>query len=87
MKTWKRTEVTIETETLVLSRHGRAARARCEGCGVETVMLSPTEAASLAGVTTADIFALVTAGSVHVINLSEGVMLVCGLSLGAIIRK
>ena len=87
MKTWKRTEIAIETETLLLSRHGGAARARCEGCGVETVMLSPTEAASLAGVTTVEIYALVTAGSVHLIKLSEGVMLVCGLSLGTIIRK
>ena len=44
-KSWKRTEVTIETEMLVIFRRGaETLRAWCERCGAESLMLTPTAA-------------------------------------------
>src|SRR5438067_511007 len=63
-KTRKRTEVTVETETHVVLRRGSGAlRAWCEGCGAESLMLTPREAAILAGVTTRHIYARAEEGA------------------------
>ena len=84
-KSWKRTEVTIESETLIVSRRGAGAlRAWCEGCGAESLMITPSVAASLAGVTTDIVYARVQAGTVHFIELPGSVLLVCGFSVNAI---
>ena len=84
-KSWKRTEVTIESETLIVLRRGAdARRVWCEGCGAESLMITPDVAASLAGVTTEIMYARVQAGSVHFIELPGSVLLVCGFSARAI---
>ena len=42
-KSWKRTEITIETETLVVFHRGaEVIRAWCEGCEAESLMLMVT---------------------------------------------
>ena len=80
--TWKRTEVTIESETLIVLRRGAGAlRAWCDGCGAESLMITPSVAANLAGVTIDVISARVQAGSVHFIELPGSVLLVCGFSV------
>jgi hypothetical protein len=82
-KTRKRTEVTIESETTVILRRGAGAlRAWCEGCGAESLMLTPREAAILAGVTTRLIYAHVERGTLHYVELPDGTLLVCGHSVG-----
>lgn len=82
-KVRKRTEVTIESETLLVVRHGGGAlRAWCEGCGAETLMLMPRQAAMLAGTTTRHIYARVEEDSLHFKELPDGTLLVCGHSLG-----
>lgn len=79
----RRTEVTIETETLVIFPRGPdALRAWCERCGAETPMLTPGAAARLSGVTTSSIYDRVSAGSVHFIELPGGRPLICARSLG-----
>jgi hypothetical protein len=82
-KTWSRTEVTIESETLVVLRRAAGAlRAWCGACGRESVMISPSSAASLAGVTTDVIYARVGAGLVHFNELPDGTLLICSASVG-----
>jgi hypothetical protein len=86
-KNWSRTEVTIETETLVVFRSDAAPlRAWCNGCEAETLMLTLHAAATLAGVTTQVIHERVEAGSVHFIEPPGSVLLICGLSLGVLNR-
>ena len=84
-KSWKRTEVTIETETLIIFRRGAdALRAWCERCGTESLMLSPGAAATLGGVTPTVIYARVKSGSIHFIELPGGVPLICASSVSLI---
>jgi len=82
-KSWKRTEVTIESETRVVFRGGTSSlRDWCEGCQATSLMITPGAAASLAGVTTQVIYARVEAGLIHFTELTDGVLLVCGASIG-----
>ena len=82
-KSWSRTEITIETETLVIfSREAEAIRVWCDGCEAESLMITPAAAANLAGVTTPAIYARVQAGALHYTELSDGRLLICGRSLG-----
>ena len=82
-KSWKRTEVTIETETLVVLRSGaRPLRSWCEGCQATSVMLTPDAAATIAGMTIQVLYARVEAGLIHFTELPDGALLVCSASLG-----
>ena len=84
-KSWKRTEVTIETEMLVIFRRGaETLRAWCEGCEAESLMLTAGAAASLGGVTPTVIDARIKSGSIHFIELPGGVPLICASSVGVI---
>ena len=79
----KRTEVTIETETLLVVRRGSCARrVWCQGCGAESLMLTPREASVLAGVTTRLIYARIDEGALHFNELPDGTLLVCAHSIG-----
>ena len=78
-KVRKRTEVTIETETQVIWRRGGGIRGWCDPCGAESLMLTPSEAATLAGVTTRHIYERVEKGALH--SKEDGTLLVCALSL------
>ena len=80
-----RTQVTIETETLVMLRCGAdTIHAWCERCGAESVMLTLRAAASLAGVTPSVIDERVKAGSIHFIELPGGMPLICATSVGVL---
>jgi len=82
-KSWKRTEVTIESETLVVFRSGaNSLRIWCAGCEAVRLMLTPDAAASLAGVSTEVIYARVEAGLIHFRELPDGALLLCGTSMG-----
>jgi hypothetical protein len=82
-KTRKRTEVTVETQTHVVWRRGAGALSTwCNGCGTESLMLTPHEAALFAGVTTRDIYERVESGALHSKELPDGTLLVCAPSLG-----
>jgi len=84
-KTRKRTEVTIETQTRVVWRRVTGAlRAWCNGCGAESLMLTPREAAIFAGVTARDIYERAEGGMLHSKELPDGTLLVCAPSLGLV---
>jgi hypothetical protein len=79
----RRTEITVETETrLVVRRGAEALRAWCGGCGAESQMLTPREAALISGVSTRLIYARVEGGALHFDELPDGTLLVCGRSVG-----
>jgi hypothetical protein len=78
MKT--RTEITVETERLVVvNRHRRTAW--CSNCSRYVEMLSIDDAALLARVNSRTIFHWAEAGVVHSSETSEGLLLICPLSL------
>ena len=82
-KSWKRTEITIDTETLVIFRTGAdSLRTWCERCGQESLLLTTEAAAKLGGVTTSVIDARLETGALHYTELSDGASFICGLSLG-----
>jgi len=82
-KSWRRTEITIETESLVIFRTGAdSLRTWCERCGHESLRLTTEAAAKLGGVTTSVIYARIEAGTLHYTKLSDGPLFICGLSLG-----
>jgi len=82
-KSRKHTEITIETETLVIFRSTtNSLRAWCERCETESLLLTPGAAARLCGVTTSVIYARVAAGAVHYTELSDGTLFICGLCFG-----
>ena len=82
-KSWKRTEVTIESETRVVFRGGTSSlRTWCEGCEAASVMLTPDAAASIAGMTMQALYARVEAGLIHFTELPGGALLLCSASLG-----
>ena len=82
-KSWKRTEIIIESETtMILRRNAGPLRTWCGPCGAESLMLTPDAAAGLAGMTTRAIYERVECGALHFQELPDGTLLVCGPSLG-----
>ena len=75
------TEVIIERdELLVVRRRGSRAPGWCEACGAAE-LVTPEEAALLAGVATRTLYRFVEAGLVHFRETPEGFLLVCLRSL------
>ena len=78
----KRTEVTIETErVLVVSRRNSSPVLWCERCAREVMMLTVDEAAMMAHATSRVIFRLAEAGRLHFVETQEGRLLICSNSL------
>ncbi|HEX5733301.1 MAG TPA: helix-turn-helix domain-containing protein [Blastocatellia bacterium] len=74
----KRTEITIETDRIVvISRRRLSARAWCKSCGRQVSMVTADEAARLAPVTSRTIYAWVEAGRLHSMKMSDGRLLIC----------
>ena len=87
-KVRKRTEITIESETFLVVRHGGGAlRAWCGACGVDSLMLTPREAAMLAGMTMRLIYARAEEGTLHFQERSDGTLLVCVSSVSWLNRE
>ncbi|MGI9068840.1 MAG: hypothetical protein ACR2HX_20855 [Pyrinomonadaceae bacterium] len=77
----KRTEITIETErVLVVSRPSRVSP-WCAACGAQTEMATVDEAAILARVNSRTIYRRAEAGKLHVTETPEGLLLICSNSL------
>jgi len=78
-----RTEITIEVEEVIqASSHGkRLAEGWCAACGAERTMVSPQQAAVIAGVSVREMNRWVESELVHFIETSDGLLLICGDSL------
>ena len=78
----KRTEVTVETErVLVIRRRYRAIQARCGECGEEVVMIRPDQAAAVSGRSLRSIFTDIEQGALHFMEQADGMILICLNSL------
>jgi UDP-N-acetylglucosamine:LPS N-acetylglucosamine transferase len=78
-----RTEIVIETdELLIISRSGQSTFRGCAVCGLRVEMVSPEEAASIAGTNARAIYRQAEAKLIHFAETSEGALVVCldGLS-------
>lgn len=83
MRKIRRTEITFETERLlVFSRRRAAAREDwCEGCGRETLWLPAQEAARAAGVSLRELCRMVEAHRLHFAETEDGALFICSNSL------
>ena len=81
------TIVSVEKERVVEIRGLRRSReSGCEQCGVETRLLTPDEAALIAGVSPSLVCDWVETGRVHFTKTSDGLLLVCLNSLGRLLN-
>lgn len=84
MSTKKRTEITIETErVVVLSRRRQLVKAWCQACGRQVVMVTVDEAARFAYVSARTIYRWVEDEKLHFTETSDGGLLVCYESISA----
>jgi hypothetical protein len=83
----RRTEITIETERLmVLGKHGNYAISQrpygwCPACSLHVEYLTTDEAALMTRVNSMSIFRWIQLGLLHYIETEEGLLLICRQSL------
>ena len=78
----KKTEITIETDRLLVVHHRRGNPAAwCEACRMEVRMVTVDEAAARARVSSLAIYHLVETGGLHFAETSDGLLLICFNSL------
>ena len=77
----KRTEITVEVDEVIYAARHHLTRAWCPACGSEAQMLTPEQAAAVAGVTVRAVNRRVEDGSVHFLETADGRLLVCVNSL------
>ena len=82
MKNKKGTEITVETErVLVIRRRYRAVEEWCDGCGDSVLMIRPDQAAQVSGKSLRAIFNEVEAAALHFLERPDGMLLICLNSL------
>jgi hypothetical protein len=81
-----RTEITIEVEEVIQgsSQSRRLPQEWCPACGTQAVLVSPEQAAAIAGVSVRKINRWVETGIIHFLETNDGLLLVCVHSLGQI---
>ena len=78
----KRTEITIESDRLVvLSKRKVSVVSWCRECNQRVKMITVDEAASIAGVTSRTMYRWADAEELHFTETSEGRLLICCESL------
>lgn len=78
MRTTKRTEITIDTDRIVvLSRRKVSVMSWCRECNRRVSMVTVDEAASIAGVSSRTIYRWADTEMLHFTETSEGRLLIC----------
>lgn len=78
----KQTEITVETERiLVIRRRYRAIEAWCDSCVEEVVMIRPDQAAAVSGQSLRTIFGDIERKELHFLEQADGMLLICLSSL------
>jgi excisionase family DNA binding protein len=77
----RRTEITIETERVVIVRRRLTVRVWCRSCDRQVTMVTVDEAARMAGVSSRTIYRWVEADQLHFNETAEGRLLICTDSL------
>lgn len=82
MKTRKRTEITIETDRIVVLSSGKVSIVSwCRECSQRTKMVTVDEAAAIAGVTSRTMYRWADAERLHFTETVDGVLMICRASL------
>jgi ApbE superfamily uncharacterized protein (UPF0280 family) len=81
MTTQSRTEITVETERVLIIRQRRSVRAWCQECGCEVEMVSLGEAEAFTALSRQQSRASAQAFGWHMSETQQGVRLVCLESL------
>ena len=78
----KRTEITVETErVLVIRRRYQAIEAWCDFCAEKVVMIRPDQAAAVSGQSLRAIFGAIEQSKLHFVEPADGMILICLSSL------
>jgi hypothetical protein len=84
----KRTEIVVELdEVFVIRRRQTISFAWCRECAAQVQMLTPDQAATLAGFSSRFIYRCIEAGSLHFSETSHGHLLICQGSLSKLREK
>ena len=75
--TRKRTQITIETNRVLIIRRMRSSRAWCQECGCEVDVVGLEEASVLTGMTQPALRKRVDGEKWHFSHSSEGALLIC----------
>jgi len=80
-----RTEITIEVDELMLvkSRHGGSVQNWCPACAAEVAMVTPEQAAAMAGISSRMIYRWIEQARLHFTEEIGGSLLICADSLQA----
>ncbi|MEK6304531.1 MAG: hypothetical protein AABO41_27910 [Acidobacteriota bacterium] len=82
MRTTKRTEITIETDRIVvLSRRKVSVVSWCRECNQRVKMVTVDEAAAIKGVTSRTMYRWADAEKLHFMETADGVLMICFSSL------
>lgn len=82
MRTRKKTEITIETESVVVVSRGKVSVSSwCHQCGARTKMITVDQAATLAQVTSRMIYRWAEGSKLHFTETSAGHLLICAESI------
>src|SRR5262249_9662714 len=79
----KRTEITIETESMLFINSPNRALTWCAACRAEVEMVTLDQAAILAGVDTRTIFRRLESDNLHSSETAAGLLLICLASLSS----
>jgi hypothetical protein len=78
----KRTEVTIETEEIVIIRSTQATLLPlCPQCSDAVPLIRPEQAAAMTGATTRAIYRWIEEGLIHDLQTDDGLVFICPRSL------
>jgi hypothetical protein len=77
----RRMRITIQTERLLVLSQSQSLYSLCAGCGAEVRMLTIDQAATLARLSSRELYREVEAGILHFIETTEGSVLICFNSL------
>ena len=84
----KTTIVTIEArERMTIRRGVRQVTTWCDQCRADVLLVTPNEAAELAGTDARTIFRSVESGKVHFTEAGKGGLLICAQSLAEVSTK
>ena len=81
MRLKRKVRISLTEERIVAFASGASARASCPRCGVAVPLVAPEQAASLAGVSTRQVFRWLEAGLLPFVETDDPSPLVCPASL------
>ena len=83
----KRTEIVVELDEVFVIRRRQAMALWCAECGDQVQMLTPDQAATIAGLSSRLIYRWVEAGRIHFNETGEGRLLICQRSMPTLIER